>query len=53
VEGSLEDDSMSSNDSMYSMALRRISTLGSRWPGLLLVRRFSDSKASLTYRRGK
>jgi len=34
--------------SMYSMAFRNISTFGKRWLGLLLVRLFSTSKASLT-----
>jgi len=34
--------------SMYSIAFRSISTFGKRWLGLLLVRLFSTSKASLT-----
>ena len=38
----------SSKVSMYSMALRKISTFGSRCSGLLHVRRFNFSNASLT-----
>lgn len=35
---------------MYSIAFRRISTLGSRWFGLLLVLLFRTSNASFTCR---
>lgn len=37
--------------SMYSMAFRRISTLARRWFGLLVVRCFSASKASFTWKK--
>jgi len=41
----------SSKFSIYSMAFRRISTLGSRWFGFGQVRFFSVSNASFTFRR--